>query len=382
MIHYLCRDCGAEYDVSSIRYLCPDCGATWQPGEPLRGVLEVHYNYAALGQKFNAAQPDWSAWMPVEKHWFPEFPVGNTPFFQAANLRTSHRIWIKNDGLNPSGSLKDRASIMMVAEARKRGLKQIVCASTGNAASALAACCAAGGLQSIIFVPASAPIAKRVQMKICGAQVIEVSGDYDDAFAASIEYSRNHGTLNRNTAYHPFTIEGKKTAALEIFAQNGMQIPDYIIIPMGDGVIISGIYKGFWDLRQAGIINSIPHLIGVQSSGSDAIARYMERGYYQNIHTPDTIADSIAVKAPSNCFMAADAIQKSTGWAQVVNDDKIITAQRLLASATGIFAEPAAAAALAGYLATEQRIPPQSQVVLLITGHGLKDVATAARGLR
>lgn len=381
MMHYRCRDCGAEYDFSQIRYLCTQCGAQWQPGAPLRGVLEVRYDYAALGHNFDATHPDWSNWLPVEQQWFPSFPVGNTPYFKAENLSSTHDVWIKNDGLNPSGSLKDRASIVMVAEARKRGLQQIVCASTGNAASALAACCAAAGLQAVIFVPASAPIAKRVQMKICGAQVIEVDGDYDDAFAASIDYSRTHGTLNRNTAYHPFTIEGKKSAALEIFAQNGMKIPDYLVVPMGDGVIISGIFKGFWDLQQAGLIQHLPHLIGVQARGSNAIARYLESGHYANVQHPDTIADSISVKAPSNCYMAADAIKLSNGWTQVVDDDAILSAQRLLARQTGIFAEPAAAASMAGYLASQQRIPQGKQVVLLITGHGLKDVAAAARGL-
>lgn len=381
MMHYRCRDCGATYDFSQVRYLCSQCGAQWQPGEPLRGVLEVWYDYTSLRSSFDAAHPEWSAWIPVEQQWFPTFPVGNTPFFAAENLSSTHEVWIKNDGLNPSGSLKDRASIVMVAEARKRGLQEIVCASTGNAASALAACCAAGGLDAVIFVPASAPIAKRVQMKICGAQVIEVDGDYDDAFAASIEYSRTHGTLNRNTAYHPFTIEGKKTAALEIFAQNGMKVPDYIVVPMGDGVIISGIYKGFWDLHQAGLIQHLPHLIGVQATGSNAIKHYIESKTYTKILNPDTIADSISVKAPSNCYMAAEAIQKSEGWAQEVSDNEILSAQGVLARKTGIFAEPAAAAAMAGYLAAKQRIPKGKQVVLLITGHGLKDVAAAAKGM-
>jgi threonine synthase len=203
---------------------------------------------------------------------------------------------LKNDGLNPSGSLKDRASFLVVAEATRLGDGRIVAASTGNAASALAAVCAAAGKEAIIFVPATAPRAKLVQILLYGATLIPVAGSYDDAFRLSLEFTYSEGGLNRNTAYHPLTIEGKKTAGLEIFAQNGLKVPDVIAIPVGDGVILHGVYKAFADLRSAGLITALPRLLCVQSERSDAIHRYFTTGNYADAPSPDTYADSIAVR--------------------------------------------------------------------------------------
>ena len=186
--------------------------------------------------------------------------------FQSATRRSSQsaalgdalgfaNVWIKNDGLNPSASLKDRASFLVVAEANRLKEKTIVTASTGNAASALAAVCAAAGKRALIFVPENAPKAKLAQMLLYGATVVPVSGTYDDAFRLSLEYTAKRGGLNRNTAYHPLTIEGKKTVGLEIWQQNNWRVPDAILVPTGDGVIISGVHKAFCDLKAAGLIS-------------------------------------------------------------------------------------------------------------------------------
>ncbi|MCK5682472.1 threonine synthase, partial [bacterium] len=315
----------------------------------------------------------------LEAEYFPKIPVGNTPFFQVPRLCVDKgyaNIWIKNDGLNPSGSLKDRASWLMVGEAKRLKEKTLVAASTGNAGSALAAICAAEGLKAKLFVPASAPQAKLLQSRLYGADLTEVQGTYDDAFRLSLEYSEKVGGLNRNTAYHPLTIEGKKTAGLEIYVQNQFKVPDYIFVPVGDGVIISGIWKAFHDLKMSKLTDKLPRLIAVQAEKSNAIAHYVKTGKYLDAENPDTVADSISVRCPSNAHLAKKAIEDSKGFALTVCDNEIRYAQKKLASRTGVFAEPAASAAFAGLekCIKEDKIKTSDQIVLLITGHGLKDV--------
>lgn len=377
---YRCTDCGRSYSRDEVRYLCPECGKAYRPGIPLVGVLEVVFDYTVIGRAFDRARPDWNLFCPVEKEFHPPIQVGNTPLSRVDRLADGlglPSLWVKNDGLNPSGSLKDRASFLVVAEARRLGMDLIVAASTGNAASALAAVCASVGLKALIFVPEKAPKAKLVQMVLYGATVVPIKGTYDDAFALSLEYTDQRGGLNRNTAYHPLTIEGKKTAGLEIWAQLGFQVPDAILVSVGDGVIISGMHKAFVDLQRAGLIDRLPRLIGVQAETSDAIHRYVETGHYSDAPNPTTRADSISVTCPSNAHGARRAILESRGLALTVTDEDILDAQALLAGRTGIFTEPAGATALAGLVklqASPNRLATSGPVVILATGHGLKDV--------
>ncbi len=357
----------------------PIAAATMRPGMPLRGVLEVDLDYHAVARRFERSRPDWDLFSAVEREYYPVYPAGGTPFVPAVRLGERlgrSNLWIKNDGLLPSGSLKDRASFLVVAEAARLGENIVVTASTGNAASSLAAVCAAAGRKAVIFVPESAPRAKLVQMLICGARVIPVRGSYDDAFRLSMEYTRRFEGLNRNTAYHPLTIEGKKTAGLEIFAQNGMSVPDVLIVPVGDGVIISGIYKAFHDLRAAGITDRLPRLVAVQAESSAAIHDYIVGGTFRPAPAPATVADSISVSVPSNPDLARRAVRESSGFSLAVSDELILRAQEMLAREAGVFAEPAAAAPAAALLTDEalDRISPGEQIVLLITGHGLKDI--------
>ena len=379
--YYKCRDCGREFPISETHYLCPDCAKNWKAGKPLVGVLEVFFDYNSISRTFDKNSVDWNLFSAVDPRYFPPFPVGNTPFFRASNLSKKYEnLFIKFDGLNPSGSLKDRASFLLVAEANRLGESEIACASTGNAASALASVCASAGIKAKIFVPKTAPEAKRVQMKMCGAEVVEVDGSYDDAFALSIEYSKQNGVLNRNTAYHPLTIEGKKSVALEIFEQNGFEVPDWIFVPVGDGVIISGVYKGFRDLKSAGLTKKLPKLVCVQAEKSAAIHNYISTGKYSDFLDATTVADSISVSCPSNVFMAAEAVEKSEGFSILVSDNEILSAQKKLSENSGIFAEPAAASSFAGFLKSKG-IKTTDSIVLLITGNGLKDIASAEKSL-
>jgi threonine synthase len=377
---YRCTDCGRTFPRERVRYLCPECGQGYRPGVPLPGVLEVVLDAAALAGAFDRARPDLGLFCPVEPEFHPPFPVGNTPLVRAAALGAQlglDALWVKNDGLNPSGSLKDRASFLVVAEARRLGEKRIVAASTGNAASALAAVCASTDREALIFVPASAPRAKLVQMVLYGARVVLVRGTYDDAFRLSLEYTGRRGGLNRNTAYHPLTIEGKKTVGLEIWQQLGLRVPGAIVVSAGDGVILAGVHKAFVDLQRAGLAERLPRLVCVQAETSDAIHRYVQTGRYADAPHPTTRADSISVSCPSNARWARRAVLESGGRSLLVSDAEILDAQRLLARTTGIFAEPAAAAAAAGLLklqAGPDPLPRGEDVVVLATGHGLKDV--------
>ena len=381
-------ECGGKlYHRDEVRYLCPDCAKSYRPGIPLVGVLSAQFDYAAIRKRFKKLTPDWSLFSAVEDKHYPPYPFGHTPFFPVAALGKTlgfENVWLKNDGLNPSASLKDRASFLVVAEANRLKEQSIVTASTGNAASALAAVCAAAGKQAIIFVPESAPRAKLVQMVLYGARVIPVRGSYDDAFRLSLEYTARKGGLNRNTAYHPLTIEGKKTVGLEIYQQNRFKVPDAILVPVGDGVIISGVFKAFCDLKAAGLIAKLPRLICVQAARSAAIHLYIRTGKYQNARRPDTIADSISVSIPSNAHMARRAVLESRGFSLTVTDQEILIGQRMLAEKAGVFAEPAAAVTAAALkkLQGSELLGRREQIVLLITGHGLKDVEAAMKSIR
>src|ERR1017187_3177682 len=345
---YRCSTCGKRYGRDEVRYLCPECGRSYRPGMPLRGVLTAEFDYRSIRRKFRRTRPDWGLFCAVEPRFFPPFEMGATPFFRSAALGGAFGlgdVWIKNDALNPSGSLKDRASFLVAAEANRLGEGTIVTASTGNAASSLAAVCAAGGKRAVIFVPQSAPKAKLVQMLLYGALVVPVRGTYDDAFRLSLEYTARHGGLNRNTGYHPLTIEGKKTVGLEIWQQNGWRVPSVIVVPTGDGVILGGVFKAFEDLREAGLIPRLPRLVCVQAEKSCAIHRYISTGRYRNASNPATIADSISVSVPSNAHLARAAVLRSRGFSLTVSDREILEGQPTLAATSGVFAEPAAAAA-------------------------------------
>ena len=381
-MYYECSYCGKTFKRDEVKYLCPSCSVDYKPGEPLKGVLLAKYDYDFIGKKFTKDNPDMNLFSAVEEKYFPEYKCGNTPFlmFSILNKHTGFdNVWIKNDSLNPSGSFKDRASFLVVAESNRINEDTIVTASTGNAASSLAAVCASAEKKAIIYVPESAPKAKLLQMYIYGADVRKVKGTYDDAFKLSLEYTEKNKGLNRNTAYHPLTIEGKKSAGLEIFIQNGFKLPDAILIPVGDGVIISGIYKAFYDLKETGIINKLPRLVCVQAENSDAVHNYIQTGKYRNALNPNTVADSISVSAPSNAYMAAKSVKESGGFSVTVTDDEIMTAQKELAMTTGIFAEPSCSSVLAALKKSKDKFDKKEQIVLLITGSGLKDIDSALK---
>jgi threonine synthase len=313
------------------------------------------------------------------------FPAGNTPLVEPAVLRGMTgfpNLYLKNDTLNPSGSLKDRASLLVAEQARSHGVNRVALASTGNAGASMACAGAACGLEVILFVPAAAPRAKLLQAILYGAKVVPILGSYDDAFSLSISYTTRFGGINRNTGYNPFTIEGKKTVSLEIYNQLGGSLPDVVYVPTGDGVIISGVWKGFSDLVDAGLGGGVPVLVAVQAEGSNAIARSWKEGRPVVLPRASTIADSLAVASPRNREMALECLRRSGGRAVEVTDDEISAAQLELCRKSGLFVEPSSAAAWAGFLKDAEHLDRQSRIVVLITGTGFKDMPAAEKGVR
>lgn len=348
-----------------------------EPDKPLRGILEVILR-GKTDKKLSL-----TGFLPVDNKYFPNIPVGNTPLWKPAILDKElgfPNLFIKDDTRNLTGSLKDRASYLVAAFAKREGIREIVVASTGNAASSMAGVGAAAGLNITIFLPESAPRAKMVQSLQYGARVIMVAGNYDRAFDLSLEFSRkSKNVLSRNTAYNPLTIEGKKTVSLEIY-QTLKRSPDFVFVPTGDGVILGGVYKGFRDLQKLGFIETIPTIIAVQAEGSDAICKAFQRGEFIELDA-HTVADSISVGIPRNGYYALKQLKQYNGKCLTVSDEEILIAQKELSSKAGLFTEPAAAASYAGFLNIRAEIPNDATVVLLATGNGLKDIDSAIKGI-
>ncbi len=374
---YVCSECGREFEITPELMVCPH--HEQRPDRPLRGVLEVRFD-DEVAEKFRQSLDIFDI-LPVPREFFPPIPVGNTPMWSPSNLRKRlglPNLYLKDDTANPTGSLKDRASFLVSAFAKMHGVNDIVVASTGNAGSSMAGIGAAAGQKVTLFIPAAAPKAKLIQAFQYGAHVVRVDGNYDLAYDLSLEYSRRFGGMSRNTGYNPMTIEGKKTAAIEIFLQLGRRAPNFVFVPVGDGVIIAGVYKGFADLMRAGLIETMPTVFAVQAKGSNALCQAMEKGDFEPV-SAQTVADSISVDVPRNGYHALANLKRYGGRCVEVTDDEILEAQLLLSSTTGLFAEPAASASLAGLLKVRNSIDRDGTIVLLITGNGLKDIAAAQK---
>ncbi|MEJ2334739.1 MAG: threonine synthase [Gemmatimonadales bacterium] len=386
---FRCCECGREYSEDPALLVCAACATHQEAGGPTRGVLEVHLD--ALPLEWPKARPSdtdfLAAFLPFsDPSAIAPLDVGGTPLLPAPGLREALDLpwlWIKDDTRNPSGSTKDRASLLVIAKAREYGYDTVATASTGNAAAALAAVGAAAGRRAVVFVPASAPEAKLVQLLCYGAEVVRVQGSYDDAFDLCLAACDAFGWYNRNTALNPFTIEGKKTAALEIAAAMAPESPDVVLVPTGDGVILAGVAKGFEDLVHAGLLARMPRLVAVQPQGSAAIVTAHRAAAESVTPVPDaaSVADSLTVGTPRNAILCLKRIRESRGGGVAVPDADIIAAIPFLARHTGVFAEPGGAAALAGLHAAleEGLVGRDERIVLLVTGTGLKDVPAASR---
>lgn len=396
LLGYRCSLCGQEYELKGIQYTCPKDN----------GNLDVVLDYKSISQKINPSEiyssKNLSIWryfplLPVEHQppgSTPLHAVGGTPVYKTERLAKSLgmvNLWVKDESSNPTASFKDRASAIVIARAREIGAETVVTASTGNAGAALAGMAAAVGHRAIIFAPSSAPPAKIAQLQVYGAKLYLVDGSYDDAFDLTIQASHEFGWYCRNTGYNPFTAEGKKTAAFEIW-EWGNKNKNWVIqddakpaifVSVGDGNIISGIHKGFKDLEELGWISWTPRIFGVQASGSAAIANAFHAQSEKIVPVEaKTLADSISVDLPRDGVRAIRAARETGGSYITVRDEEILTAIADLGE-VGIFAEPAGAASFAGLKRALEAgfLEPEIPVLVINTGNGLKDIKSVIQAV-
>ncbi len=388
LLALLCNTCGTRFDPSgSVQDHCPTCG-------PRYGTLECLLDMDAAAHDLakkpfsSRSEPSilrYDALLPIRSHdLFPSIRIGRTPMYHRSGLARQIGVgdlWIKDDGLNPSGSYKDRASAIVTTRAKELGYPVVACASTGNAAASLSACCAASNLRCVVFVPASAPPAKLTQIAAFGARLIAVNGVYDQAVELAMEACRRFGWMNRTAGMSPYLVEGKKTGALEICEDLGMNPPDAVFVSVGDGSVISGICKGFQECHALGLIPFVPRIIGVQAEGSsvlcDAFRHYRDTGRIEIVpRAVETMADSISVGDPREGIRAVRMVASTEGTFVSVPDEAIRTAIRDLARFASVLAEPAGATAFAGVRAAREMnlVTRTDRVAVCITGNGLKDI--------
>ena len=391
--HLRCSLCGDQYDAKQIRYVCPKHGNS--------GLLDVTYDYEKINSATSPSEisksKDFSIWkywelLPISNHEaVPPLRVGWTPLYKASRLEKElglRSLWLKDDGMNPTGSFKDRASAVVVAKAKELGVDCITTASSGNAGAALAGLSASASLPAVVFVPQTAPEAKVAQLLIYGSQVFLVNGTYDQAFDLCLAATKEFGWYSRNTGYNPFTTEGKKTASLEICEQLGSMksgsgkwsVPDRIFVAVGDGNIITGIWKGLRDLLALGWIEKMPKLMGIQAAGAAACHNAWKSGRESITPVaPHTISDSICVGLPRDGTRAVRAVRETGGAYLTVQDEEVLEAMRTLARGAAIFAEPAGATGYAGLAKAvrEGLVDRDEELVVVVTGNGLKDVGSA-----
>ena len=391
LISLKCLICGKQFRPDEVDYVCPAHGH--------EGVLDVQYDYEFISRRISKEtlfhSRDDTIWrykplLPVHPDaQVPPLSVGWTPLYHTPLLASElglNDVYVKDDGRQPTASLKDRASAIAVVKAAEKNAEIITTASTGNAAAALSGICASVRQPNVIFVPENAPQAKIAQLLVFGSRVILVKGTYDDAFELCLQASNEYGWYNRNTAYNPYMSEGKKTAAYEICEQLGWDAPDRIFVSVGDGCIIGGLHKGLNDLIMLGWIDKMPRLMGIQASGSS----YIYEAWKNNediIKKPPirahTVADSISTGLPRERVKALAAVRETDGAYLSLSDEEILRAIPALARYTGVFAEPAGAAAYAGLIKAVEvgMVSREETIVVLNTGNGLKDVTGAMQAV-
>lgn len=380
-----CIHCGKELPERPGIYTCPSCGIK-------EGILDVEYDYKAINrissrvQVENSRDPSMFRYLPFlpirPDTPRPNLRIGGSPLYKLSLLGKSlgmNHLYVKDDGQNPTASIKDRASALAVIKAFEEKASTIASASTGNTALSLAGSAAAMGFKTYIFVPERAPQGKISQLFIFGANVVSVQGTYEGAFRLSAEAIERWGWYNCNAAINPYLLEGKKTVALEIAEQLRWEIPDWVVLSVGNGCTLAGIWKGFTDLYRAGWTERLPKLMGVQSTGcSPLVDAFLEDRPWRPAKE-NTIADGIAVGAPRNPEKALRAVHESGGTMVAVSDGEILEAMRLLGRTSGIFGEPAGVTGTAGLirLIEKGKIRSHEKVVVIVTGNGLKDVKNA-----
>lgn len=386
MAYQKCINCGKKYDIDKIIYFCKKCG----------NILEIKYYYDKITEqmsKSNWQSVPLSVWryrdfMPVKDFSkIVSLQEGGTGFHQSKQLSKIlgvRQLFIKNEGENPTGSFKDRGMTVGVTKAVELGVKSVICASTGNTSASLAAYAARAGLECTVLIP-SGKIAygKLSQAMIYGAKVIQVEGNFDESLDIVLKLSEKYKSIYLLNSINPFRIEGQKSLGFEICDQLNQQTPDRIIVPVGNAGNISAIWKGLKEFHKLGFLHKLPKMTGIQAEGSAPIVQAIKNGSdtIVPVDSPETVATAIRIGAPISWKKALKAIRESNGTAEMVTDEEILDAQKLLAQKEGLFVEPASASSIAGLKKLIQLgvIDKEEHIVCVTTGHGLKDPDTAVK---
>lgn len=367
-----CITCGQEYDLEEIIYTCRECGS----------ILEVIYRPEVSKDVFECRK--FTMWkykefMPVDESRVVTLEEGGTPLCKCDKLgeEVGVELYVKVEGSNPTGSFKDRGMSVGITKALELGVDTVGCASTGNTSASLAAYAARAGLRCIVLLPSGkVALGKLAQAMFHGAEVISIKGNFDEALEAVTALALE-GKLYLLNSVNPFRLEGQKSIGFEIVDELGWKSPDRIILPVGNAGNISAIWKGLIEFYDAGFIESLPMMNGIQAEGAAPIVRAIREGKDDivPIENPETVATAIRIGAPVSAKKAIRAIIESEGYAETVSDEEILSAQKLLARKEGIGVEPASAASIAGLikLLENGEIDKKEKIVCVVTGHLLKD---------
>jgi len=374
-----CFNCHTPYPTRTTDHSCSKCG----------GLLEIAFDISS--RRIPWRNRSLGVWkyreiLPVDDdRYITSLDEGGTGLHHCGRLGREiglKKLYVKNEGENPTGSFKDRGMTAAISKAREMGKRKLVCASTGNTAASLAAYSAKAGLECIVFVPAGKVArGKMLQVIMHGARIFQINGDFDQAMASVIELTEHGKAFYMMNSLNPFRLEGQKTLAYEVCDQLNSRAPDALVLPVGNGGNISAIWKGFNELHELGIATSRPRMIGIQAEKAAPIAKAVKKG--QNritpVANPQTLATAIRIGSPVNWTKVLQAIKESKGTAETVSDREILAAQKDLAAKEGIFVEPASAASIAGLRKMRESgdIDRSEVVVCVTTGHGLKDPSVA-----
>ncbi|MCD6324248.1 MAG: threonine synthase [Desulfurococcales archaeon] len=368
-----CIECSSEYPISYTGITC-SCG----------GLLQVEFReYPEVSWELFRSRP-FGVWRYRELIPVPRdaeivtMREGGTPLIRFSRIKEVLGVresYVKFEGANPTGSFKDRGMTVGVTMAKYLGAKAVACASTGNTSSSMAAYASRAGLKPYVFLPkGKVAKGKLMQAVLHGATLIMVNGSFDDALSAVMQASRSFGVYVLNSL-NPWRIEGQKTLAYEIADEVG--VPDWVVLPVGNGGNISALWKGFKELKKVGLVDELPRLAGIQASGAAPLAHAFKEGLSKPrfVEHPETVATAIRIGRPVNWPRALRAARESRGVITSVTDEEILEAQRMLGRLEGVGVEPASAASLAGLrkLLDEGIIRPDEKVVIVATGHALKD---------
>lgn len=378
-----CENCGRRFGLSGATYFCPSCG------DPL-SILYEKEELLQMARKGFSGQGVWrySSFLPIEAEVERvSLDEGGTPLHRSSYLVKElglSFLGLKNEGLNPTGSFKDRGMTVAITEAKRVGAKVVACASTGNTAASCAAYAAKAGVVCAVVVPeGQVALGKLAQSIAHGARVIKVRGNFDDALSTLLKLCKSNTNIYLMNSVNPFRLEGQKTLGFEIVEQMNMEVPDWIAIPVGNGGNITALWKGLKELRDSGLIERLPRLLGVQAEGASPLADAFASGKEEiiTLDSPKTIATAIRIGRPANWRRALRAARESCGAIIKVSDQEIIRAQKDLARREGIFVEPASASSIAGLrkAINESIVEKGARVVAVLTGHGLKDPSAIER---